>query len=294
MVDCLDQMLQWILDFNVTEACIRSDNAFRTKEWIEMLNLVNCYPRFGLPGNSTSNSEIERRFRTVGERFRIYNLNTKTDSDLAISLCFVTAEINALPIRDTHICPYELVYGFSPKLFLLEHLPIATCNNLQAFASNQYNRLLELSKSIEACYDKQADAVNLDNRKLSRLFAVGQKVRIRTYQPTGRTKFNRQPFSTDVYTIKQTRPATRSYLLELKRENRQSLEILVHHRRVKLVQNRPERLIQKNSETIEPRTQGNESIPSVIDNLVPNVSTTEPITMTRTGRKIQKPSRYNE
>ena len=77
MEDCLNEIFVFIIEYNVTECEIRSDNAFNNSQYIEFMNLLNCKPTFGIPANSRSNNEIERKFKGVVELFRLYNLDHK-------------------------------------------------------------------------------------------------------------------------------------------------------------------------------------------------------------------------
>ena len=67
-------------------------------------------------------------------------------------------------------------------------------------------------------------------------------VGIKRYQPVGTNKLNRLPFSKEVYTVGDVRKPTASYVLELRRENKQPLRILAHHRNTKKIFERPPHL----------------------------------------------------
>ena len=310
----LNQILQWVLQYNITEACIRADNAFNKNEFIEMMNLVNCYPRFGCPANSTSNAEIERRFRNVNEVFRVYQLADNGVENIPLSLSFVMAHLNAKPLSGVAICPYEAVYGMTPKMYLMEPLPDHVVNNLQEFAGKQYRRMLELSRLIEHHYDKLNE--NKETTKNKDLLKVGDKVRILKPPSKGMNKWKYLPYSEDVFEIRQVREPTKSYVIELRKENRQPLQILVHHRRVKKVFDRPARLCETNKGGLEENVinqieanqksktqkagQGN-NIPTTdsveSDHSGNNTNSTESNTepdpvRTRTGRLVNKPSRF--
>ena len=131
------------------------------------------------------------------------------------------------------MCPYECVFGFTPKLYLMEQLQDHVVDNLQSYAKAQYKRLYLLSKQMENFYDKEAERRNITNSQ--ELFKVGDRVRIKKQQPKGVTKFHHMPYSVQIYRIKQVRIPTRSYLLEAITENRQPLQFLCHHRRCKKV-----------------------------------------------------------
>ena len=84
------------------------------------------------------------------------------------------------------------------------------------------------------------------------LYKVGDKVRIKKQPQKGSHKFNQLPFSEEVYEIKEVRIPTRSYVLEITKENRQPLRFFCHHRRCKKVFERPKRLLEYTSpETAE-------------------------------------------
>ena len=86
---------------------------------------------------------------------------------------------------------------------------------------------------MQSYYDSQAE--ERENTKVKDLYKVGMKVRLRVQQSKGQTKFSYRPYSQEIYTIKEVRPNTRSYLIELSRAGRQNLRILAHHRRVKRI-----------------------------------------------------------
>ena len=154
MKDCLDVLLGWVLMFNITEATIQSDNGFNKVEFLESMNLSNISARFGCPYNSRSNSRIERTFRSVSERIRVYELADK-----------------------------EIIFGFTPKQFLIEPLKPIIANNLQSYAKANYKRLLTLSNCIENYYGHTAEARNVAK---SKLYPIGSQVRIIKNYPRGK------------------------------------------------------------------------------------------------------------
>ena len=99
---------------------------------------------------------------------------------------------------------------------------------------------MTLSKQIEAHYDQQAEKIELT--KVKDLYKVGDKVRIKKQPSKGSNKFNQMPYSKEIYEIKEVRNPTRSYVLELNKENRQPLRFFCHHRRCKQIFERPEKL----------------------------------------------------
>ena len=218
---------------------------------------------------------------------------------LSLSLSFVQAELNASPIGETAICPYEAVYGISPKQYLMEPLPDQVTKNLQDYAKNQYIRILQLSRQIDAHYDKQAN--NLPAVTPKELYKVGDKVRIKKQQPKGANKLTHLPYSQEVYLIREVRVPTRSYLLELQRENRQPLIFLCHHRRCKKVYDRPINLqpdtgsiIQTQNTSLKPTKNSQKEAQSDLqeDQNNRNVEK-EPVRM-RTGRAVILPKKYQD
>ena len=282
----LDQLISWILIYNITECSIRSDNQFNKNEFIEMMNLINCYPRFGCPANSTSNSEIERKFRSVNECFRAYQLASQGMDKIKITLSFVQAHLNATPMGDLTICPYECIWGYTPKLYLLEPLPNHTVDNLQSYARIQYDKFLSLSKHMEHHYDRMAGQRVKDQTKVKDLYKVGDKVRIRKQPTAGANKLQTYLYSADVFEIKEVRVPTRSYLIELIRYNRQPLRILAHHRRCKKVLDRPVRLQECNAEQDNNEINIRANQPVVAE----QQETSHPVnTRTKSGRNIRTP-----
>ena len=237
----LQTLMRWILMFNITECSLRADNAFNTAEIIEQMNVCNIRVRFGIPRNSRSNAEIERRFRMVNERFRVYNLARDENlSQIPLSLAFVQAEINATPLNTVEVSPFEVVFGKSPKTFLGEPLKKLVADNLQDFADRQYERMLTLSTFLTAHHDRRADGRELNNDNT--LLEKGDKVRIRVTQPPRSNKLQHLPFSPEVGVIKEVRPETRSYVVEIQYPNRQPVQSLRHHRQVKKIIDRFEHL----------------------------------------------------
>ena len=285
LVDCLDILLGWILQHNITEATLQSDNQFNKKEVIEQLNLVNIFARFGCPYNSRSNSKIERTFRTVGERVRLFGLADNGLNDLNIILQFVAAQINATPIGVSQISPYEVIYGYTPRQFLIEELKPITYNNLQSYARKHYHRLRLLSNNIEAHYNR--DAAQRTVHTNNRLYLAGDKVRIIKPQARGANKFTHLKYSKEVYTIIEVRPSTRSYLLELISINRRPLRILAHHRRVKKVFSRYDKF--KDVQTPAPLIDEQVEIP-ISENIEAEPTTSNTSTVTRAGRTVKRPS----
>ena len=244
-VDLLDQLLQWCLNYNITECCMRADNQFNNLEIREQMNVINVHTRFGCPANSRSNAEIEVKFRLVNERFRAYGFARQVEPNIPLTLAFVSAELNSTEIGETGICPFECVFGHTPKMFLMEELPSHVADNLCSYAKSQYNRFLELNRSLNVHYDRDAANREVTPRVL---YNKGQKVRIRQYQPVGTNKLTRLPYSKEVYTIVDVRKPTASYVLELKLDGRQPLRILAHHRNTKKVWEMPPRLRDRSTE----------------------------------------------
>ena len=289
--DSMNQIMSWVLEFNISEASLRADNAFRKNELVEAMNVINVHCRFGVPYNSRSNADIERKFRSVLETLRLHAFNDTKSEDFDVQLKFCEALINATPLREEQIAPFECVFGFTPKMLLLEPLPAHVSRNLLSFAKKQYSRLLELSQKMQDHYSRKSDFNTVT--PVSHLHKVGDKVRIQVNQPRGANKIQHLPYSKEVYTIREIRKLTRSYLLELTRENRQPLRILCHHRRVKKIFDGPPVQI----ETIPPvqnETPHNDSSSAVQDQVH---SQPEPEqdniiqdnTRTRTGRISLKP-----
>ena len=63
--ETVNVLLAMLLKYNITECCIRSDNAFKSTKFIETMEMLNIHVRFGIPYNSQSNSEVERMNRSV-------------------------------------------------------------------------------------------------------------------------------------------------------------------------------------------------------------------------------------
>ena len=74
------------------------------------------------------------------------------------------------------------------------------------------------------------------------LLEKGDKVRIRVTQPPRSNKLQHLPFSPEVGVIKEVRPETRSYVVEIQYPNRQPVQSLRHHRQVKKIIDRFEHL----------------------------------------------------
>jgi len=231
--DTLDQLVKWFLTFNITECSLKADNAFLKPKFIEMMNVLNVHARFSCPGNSRSNAEVERRMRMINEKFRVNSLHNVGQKNISLELSYVQAEINSTPLTGTIISPFEVVFGVTPKMHLIEPLKRQVVDNLEQYSGSQYERLLELSKSISVHYDQEASFRNVQIG--GGLHKVGDFVRIRKPQVKGVTKWQYLPYSVDIYKVLEVRPATRSYVLELKILNRQPLHILCHHRRTKKV-----------------------------------------------------------
>ena len=142
-------------------------------------------------------------------------------------------------------------------------------------------------------YNRRAEQNKVIN--VQDLLSVGDKVRIRVNQPRGSNKIAHLPFSKEVYTIKQVRKFTRSYLLELERPNRQPLQILCHHRRVKQVFGKT--ISQITDQPSSSRTNISErrasteiaQVSSNSENSSPRLSPPTPTVRTRTGRVTTKP-----
>ena len=312
--DCLDVLTQWILQYNISECQLKADNAFNRQDFIEMMNLLNIRCRFSVPANSTSNAEIERAFRVVNEKFRLFQL---ADRDLNVSLAFIQAEINSTPDPDTQVCPFELIYGHTPNQSLIEPLPISVEKNLLAYAKSKYDRLRRLSSFIAMHYDRKAE--NREVTRIDKLHKIGDKVRILMQRKPGINKWSAVPYSKTVYTIKDVRKPTRSYELEYKLEGRQPIRILAHHRRVKLIvqldrirsnldsksEKSPENTVdapfsdqESENSDISPEISGNDQ--NRLDPL--GHTTVEPadsarnqnVQTTRVGRKINLPLRYQQ
>ena len=175
--DALNLLTCWVLEYNITEAELRGDNAFNNNEVKEFCNVLNIKTTYGIPANSRSNNEIERKFRSVIELFRTYNLNFTKVEDLKISLSFCEAHLNATPIRDNPVCPFECVYGMTPRLMLLEPLPNHVAKNLLSFAQKQYSRLLKFSNLMQSHYDRQAE--QHAPIKVSDLYTIGRDSHVR-------------------------------------------------------------------------------------------------------------------
>ena len=230
----LQTLMRWILMYNITECSLRADNAFRTNEIMEQMNICNIRVRFGIPRNSRSNAEIERRFRMINERYRVYSLaRDETLSQIPLTLAFVQAEINATPLNTVEVSPFEVVFGKTPKTFIGEPLRRVVADNLQDFADRQYVRMITLSSFLTAHHDRLADGREMNNDNT--LLQVGDKVRVRITQPPRSNKLQHLPFSEEIGVIKEVRTATRSYVVEVTYPNRQPVQSLRHHRQVKKV-----------------------------------------------------------
>ena len=235
------------------------------------------------PYNSRSNSRIERTFRSVSERIRVYQLADNGLTDLSIILAFVQAELNATPIGDSMVCPTEVILGYTPKQFLLEPLPPHTVSNLQGYAKANYHRLLQLSNCIDAHYGHVTQSKNVPNN--DKLYPIGSKVRIIKNYPRGINKFQKLKYSKEIYTVKEHRPATRSYLLEHEAVGRRPITILVHHRRTKKCFSRPSRLCTPTATT---DTVPNVPVESGAD-FQPDSGSSPSGIVTRAGRTIKRP-----
>ena len=227
---CLDTLLTWALEYNISECQLRADNAFRRDDFVEMCNILNIHCRFSVPGNSTSNAEIERCFRTVNEKFRLYNL-AEQNVDVAIS--FIQAEINGTPITDCGVAPYEVIFGVTPVPSLLEPLPVSVEANLMKYAKSKYDRILQLSSFLDSYFDKKTGKTKVTNPR--NLLRKGDKVRILVPRKPGVTKWAAVPYAKEVYRIIDVRRPTRTYLIEYEPPGRQPIRKLVHHNRVRRV-----------------------------------------------------------
>ena len=290
--DSMNQIMSWVLEFNISEACLRADNQFNKNEFVEAMNVINVNTRFGIPFNSRSNSEIERKFRSVQEVMRLHAFNDTKTEDFDVQIKFCEALINATPIRDEQIAPFECIFGFTPKLLLLEPLPRHVSNNLLSYAKKQYSRLLEFSQKMHDHYSRKAE-FNVVT-PVSNLLKVGDKVRIQVNQPRGLNKIQHLPYSKDVYEIREVRKLTRSYLLELKKENRQPLRILCHHRRVKKIFDK--QAISDSQATIptSPQASNSQTPNQQSQNNSSENQTVQDNPRTRTGRISFKPRYLND
>ena len=96
-----------------------------------------------------------------------------------------------------------------------------------------------------------------------------------------------------MYVIKEVRKLTRSYLLELTRENRQPLIIIVHHRRVKKIFDPNQTADNSGNKTPDPHPESLQSPPNDQNISAPHDSnqiSSQPIPTTRAGRISKKPS----
>ena len=316
--DCLDTILVWALEYNLTECSLRADNAFRRPDFVEMCNLLNIHCRFSVPGNSTSNAEIERAFRTVNEKFRLFDL---ANENIDVAVSFIQAEMNSTPITDCGVAPYEVIFGVTPIPSLLEPLPVSVERNLMNYARNKYDRLVQLSSCLEA----QADHI-VNERQVSgvkKLHQKGDKVRILVPRKPGTTKWASVPYAKEVYTIIDVRRPTRTYLIEFKPEGRQPIRKLVHHNRTrKQVEFKPKpkksRSLSVNSdgshdggddddgngdgdgdgdadgESANPSPEPDLNAPDTVDPLNNNRSSPESSRQTRTGRQVRTPQRFRD
>ena len=261
-IDTLHTLMRWILMYNIQECSLRADNAFNTREIKEQMNIANIHVRFGIPRNSRSNAEIERRFRMVNERYRVYDLAEDMDNlNVPLTLAFVQAELNATPLNTTAVTPFEIVFGKTPKAFLGEPLDNLVVNDLQSFASAQYERMKILSSFITAHHDRHAEERNVSTPE--NMMKVGDKVRFLVSQPPGSNKLRHLPLSEEIGTIKEVRRSTRSYVVEVNYPNRQPVQSLRHHRQLKKVVEREDHL-QVNDEVAEPQPP-NEPDPEIED-----------------------------
>ena len=147
---------------------------------------------------------------------------------------------NIEPIEGTQLCAFELIYGTTPEGALLEELPHLVASNLQGFARQMYTRLKRLYVLMSQHYDTKNPP--LYNAPQTKLYTVGDKVRVVVQRRAGQTKCNYLPLSKEIYTITQVRTPTRSYVLEHERIGYRTVKFLCHHRRLKKVFERPSRL----------------------------------------------------
>ena len=152
---------------------------------------------------------------------------------------------------------------------------------------------------MKTYYDKQAEGKNTTSS--NDLFKVGDEVRIKKQQPKGSTKFHHMPYSVQIYTIKQVRIPTRSYLLEAVTEKRQPLQFLCHHRRCKKIFQRPEHLYteeerrerRENNQIEKNKKKNQENEENNVHNEENNEENNEETVnsrKSRTGRNIRRPA----
>ena len=293
MVDVLEVFAVWALEYNLHTCSIQVDNAFRTLEFQEFCNLQNILLRFGIPANSRSNSLIERTFKSLTEKMRVYFSDNHALS-FRLQLKFCQMLFNIEPIEGTQLCAFELIYGRTPEGALLEELPHVVASILQGFSRKLYGRLKQLYSLMSEHYLSKNPP--LYNAPQTRLLNVGDQVRVVVQRRAGQTKCEYLPLSKEIYTISQVRTPTRSYVLELERAGYRTVKFLCHHRRLKKVFNRPPRLTLDITPIANKPNNGskvkakNQTVkPSNTDVLMPIQSTKQ----TRYGRTSKAPRRFD-
>ena len=237
------------------------------------MDMLNIHVRFGIPYNSRSNSEVERMNRKLREKMKIFDMGN-SEHEIKLALAIAVMEINATPIPQLEICPFEIIYGHTPRPFIGHEIPAYKFRNMTDFVIQKYNKLMELQDAMQKYYDKRIEEQG--NSFPRKLYTVGQKVRILNRQRKGQTKhtYTYLPYSKEVYEVKEVRRSSKSYLLELlDKRDRQKLRIILHHRRIKPIFQRPLRLQQLENDSLEHNATGE----SVESNTIPEVTQSDEI-----------------
>ena len=255
--ETVNTLLAMCMKYNITECCLRCDNAFQSAAFKETMEMMNIHVRYGIPYNSRSNTEVERANRTIREKMRIFDWGSDIH-EVRLSLAIAVMEINATPIPGVEISPFEIIFGHTPRPFLGQEIPKYRFRNLSHFVEQKYERLWELQDLLRKYYETKTEPQNELNGK--KLYKVGQVVRVLSRPKKGQSKQQFLRYSPETYVIKEVRRASSSYLLELlDHRPRQKLRIILHHRRIKPVFHRTR---------IEPMAEEPEKVREEIETII--------------------------
>jgi len=216
-----DAFIQTFMTFSVPKT-ITTDcgTNFTSKLTQELLKRLGCCPRFTTPGHPEANGLVERCNGSI--KSMIYKLAQDDPRGWHKLLPYVLWGLRERPSATTHVSPYMLVYGTTPRgpLAILKEswmgereLPFSIGKTPEQYLQSLKENL-ELARAYAEYYSdveqkRMTEYYNL--RSMDRRYAVGEKVIILAPDSKGAKLFNRWQGPGTVVEVK----SPYSYIVEI-------------------------------------------------------------------------------